>query len=98
MEEKKLVIKSEEKRLVYGEVYAPLQIDTDGESMSAEEIEKMVKTARTSALIEREEDSLSILDILGAIRFLFKEPKIEKVVVGQKTKEIGRFFTLADTF
>jgi hypothetical protein len=38
---KKVVIKSEEKRLVYGEVYAPLHIDTDNEAMTAEEIEKM---------------------------------------------------------
>jgi hypothetical protein len=36
-----IVIKSEEKRLVYGEVYAPMQMDTDGEAMTADEIEKM---------------------------------------------------------
>lgn len=36
-----IVIKSEEKRFVYGEVYAPLCIDTDGEAMTAPEIEKM---------------------------------------------------------
>jgi hypothetical protein len=36
-----MVIKSEERRLVYGEVYAPLQIDTDGEAMTAKEIEAM---------------------------------------------------------
>ena len=38
---KKIVVKSEDERLVYGEVYAPLQIDTDGESMTAIEIKKM---------------------------------------------------------
>jgi hypothetical protein len=37
----KLVIKSEDRRLVYGEVYAPLHIDTDKEAMTAYEIEKM---------------------------------------------------------
>lgn len=37
----KLVIKSEDRRLVYGEVYAPLHIDTDKEAMTASEIEKM---------------------------------------------------------
>lgn len=36
-----IVIKSEAKRLVYGEVYSPLHIDTDGEAMTADEIEKM---------------------------------------------------------
>lgn len=36
-----LVVKSEEKRLVYGEVYSPLHVDTDGEAMTADEIEKM---------------------------------------------------------
>lgn len=37
----KIVVKSESKRIVYGEVYAPMQIDTDGEAMTAAEIEKM---------------------------------------------------------
>jgi hypothetical protein len=36
-----IVIKSDEKRLVYGEVYAPLHVDTDTEAMTAPEIEKM---------------------------------------------------------
>lgn len=36
-----IVIKSEEKRLVYGEVYAPLRVDTDTEAMTADQIEKM---------------------------------------------------------
>jgi len=37
----RLVIKSESERIVLGEVYAPMQIDTDGEAMTAEEIKKM---------------------------------------------------------
>ena len=37
----KIVIKSEEKRLVYGEVYSPMHVDTDGEAMTTDEIEKM---------------------------------------------------------
>lgn len=37
----KIVIKSEEKRLVYGEVYAPMRVDTDDEAMTADEIERM---------------------------------------------------------
>jgi hypothetical protein len=40
-ERAKIVIKSEEKRLVYGEVYAPMRVDTDTEAMTAEDIEKM---------------------------------------------------------
>ncbi len=38
---KRVVIKSESERLVYGEVYAPLQVDTDEEAMTADEIKKM---------------------------------------------------------
>lgn len=41
MDKHRIVIKDQAERLVYGEVYAPLQIDTDGEAMTAEEIEKM---------------------------------------------------------
>lgn len=36
-----IVIKSEAERLVYGEVYAPLQIDTDNEAMMPGDIKKM---------------------------------------------------------
>jgi hypothetical protein len=36
-----IVVKSEAKQIVYGEVYAPYQIDTDGESMLPEDIESM---------------------------------------------------------
>lgn len=38
---KKVVIKSEDLRLVYGEVYSPLVVDTDDDVMTAEEIRKM---------------------------------------------------------
>jgi len=38
---KNFSIKSEEKRLVFAEVYSPLHVDTDGETMTADEIEKM---------------------------------------------------------
>jgi len=37
----KIVVKSEMERLVYGEVYAPYQIDTDGEAMTPEDVQKM---------------------------------------------------------
>ena len=40
MSSKRVVIKSDEKRLVFAEVYAPLHVDTDGECMTAEEVEK----------------------------------------------------------
>jgi len=54
MEPRRIVIKSEDKRLVYGEVYAPLYVDTDGESMTAEEIERMahkfLASGRTSKI------------------------------------------------
>lgn len=41
IETKKVIIKSDEQRLVFAEVYAPMQIDSDDETMTAEEIEKM---------------------------------------------------------
>lgn len=54
MDNQKVVIKSEERRLVYGEVYAPLHIDTDQEAMTAQEIEKMahrfLQKGRTSKI------------------------------------------------
>lgn len=54
MDSQKVVIKSEERRLVYGEVYAPLHIDTDQEAMTAQEIEKMahrfLQKGRTSKI------------------------------------------------
>lgn len=36
----RIVVKSEAKRLVFAEVYSPLHVDTDGEAMTADEIEK----------------------------------------------------------
>jgi hypothetical protein len=40
MKIKKSVVKSEEKKLIYVEVYNPLVVDTDGEAMTADEIEQ----------------------------------------------------------
>lgn len=37
----KLIIKSEDQRLVFGEVYSPLQVDTQNEAASKELIQKM---------------------------------------------------------
>lgn len=37
---KKTVIKSAEKQIVYGEVYSPFEVDTDGDAATPEEIEK----------------------------------------------------------
>jgi len=37
----RIKIKSEDKRLVFAEVYSPMHVDTDGEAMTADEIEKM---------------------------------------------------------
>jgi hypothetical protein len=49
----KMVIKSEEKRLVFGEVYAPWQIDTDGEAMLPEDIEKMAHDFLASGRVNK---------------------------------------------
>jgi hypothetical protein len=38
---RKIVIKSDERRLVFGEVYSPLHVDTDKEAMTKAEIEAM---------------------------------------------------------
>jgi len=39
--QRRIVIKSEEERLVYGEVYSPLHVDTDTEAMTKDEIRRM---------------------------------------------------------
>lgn len=49
----KIVIKSEEKRIVYGEVYAPWQIDTDGEAMLPEDIERMAHDFLASGRVNK---------------------------------------------
>jgi len=41
MHTKKILIKSEDERLVYGAVYDPLDVDSQGEAMTAPEIKKM---------------------------------------------------------
>lgn len=38
---RRIVIKSEEERIVFAEVYSPLHVDTDGEAMTPTEIRKM---------------------------------------------------------
>jgi len=50
---KALVIKSEEERLVYGEVYSPLHVDTDGEAMTAAEIKKMAHHFLSSGRVNK---------------------------------------------
>jgi hypothetical protein len=50
---RKLVIKSEEERLVYGEVYAPLHVDTDGECMTADEIKKAAHAFLASGKVSK---------------------------------------------
>jgi hypothetical protein len=49
----KIIIKSEDKRLAYGEVYAPLRVDTDGEAMNAEAIEKAAHEFLASGRIDQ---------------------------------------------
>ena len=49
----KIVIKSEDERLVYGEVYIPLHVDTQGEAMTAEEIRKMAHDFLMSGKVNR---------------------------------------------
>lgn len=46
-----IVIKSEDKRLVYGEVYAPMQVDTQGEAMTADQIEQMAHRFLSKGLV-----------------------------------------------
>jgi hypothetical protein len=49
----KIVIKSDEKRIVYGEVYAPYQVDTDGEAMLPEDIERMAHNFLASGRVNK---------------------------------------------
>jgi hypothetical protein len=56
LENQRIVIKDQAKRLVYGEVYAPLQIDTDGEAMTAAEIEKMAH----NFMVNRGNDAIDV--------------------------------------
>lgn len=50
---KRIVVKSEAKRLVYAEVYSPLHVDTDNEAMLAEEIEKAGHAFLASGKVDR---------------------------------------------
>lgn len=49
----RLVVKSDEERLVYAEVYSPLHIDTDGEAMTAESIRKMAHRFLSSGRVHK---------------------------------------------
>ena len=51
--QKSLVIKSEEERLVYGEVYSPLHVDTDTEAMTKDEIRHMAHRFLTSGRVNK---------------------------------------------
>jgi len=48
-----VVIKSEEKRLVYGEVYSPLHVDTDMETMTAEDIQSAAHAFLASGRVNK---------------------------------------------
>ena len=50
---RQLIIKSDEERLVYGEVYIPLDVDSQEEAMTAEEIRKMAHAFLEKGLIEK---------------------------------------------
>lgn len=49
----RLVIKSDEERLLFAEVYSPLHIDTDGEAMTAEDIRKMAHNFLSSGRVRK---------------------------------------------
>jgi hypothetical protein len=53
MRPRKIVIKSDDKRLVYGEVYAPLHVDTDDESMTREDIERAAHAFLSSGRVNK---------------------------------------------
>jgi len=53
MQEPRIVIKSDEKRLVYGEVYAPLHVDTDGEAMTEDDIERTAHAFLASGKVNK---------------------------------------------
>lgn len=50
---KKLVIKSTDRQLVYGEVYAPMDVDTHGEFMTAEGVEQMAHDFLASGRVDK---------------------------------------------
>ncbi len=59
MEKRKVVIKSDEKRLVIAEVYSPLDVDSQGEAMTAEEIEKAAHLFLSKGLVDNIDESHS---------------------------------------
>lgn len=48
-----MVVKSEEQRLVYGEVYSPLHVDTDMETMTAEDIQAAAHSFLASGRVNK---------------------------------------------
>jgi len=50
---KHIVIKSEDERLVYGEVYSPLHVDTDTEAMTRDEIRRMAHRFLASGRVNK---------------------------------------------
>ena len=50
---KKVVLKSEEKRLIFGEVYVPYEIDSDGETMAPEDVERMAHEFLSSGKVKK---------------------------------------------
>jgi len=70
-----IVIKSEAERLVYGEVYAPLQIDTDNEAMLAVDVKKMAHGFLASGRVDKidVEHSLQMSGCLVVESFLARK-------------------------
>lgn len=53
----KLVVKSDEERLVYGEVYRPMDVDSQGDAMTAESIKLMAHTFLSKGLVQNIDNS-----------------------------------------
>lgn len=70
-----IVIKSEAERLVYGEVYAPLQIDTDNEAMLASDVKKMAHNFLAEGRVNKidVEHSLQVSGCLVVESFLARK-------------------------
>lgn len=50
---KSLIIKDEKQQIVYGEVYSPMRLDTDGETMTAEDIVLMERRFMDSSSVHK---------------------------------------------
>ena len=49
----RIVVKADEQRLLFAEVYSPLHVDTDGEAMTAEDIRKMAHNFLASGRVTK---------------------------------------------